>query len=192
MKWYDRKYRHEITKCMARQRRWRQAAHSMVPSTNKDLPTQCFWQIRLDVIHQVLGLLVHVLSDPFRAWFLILNNWFTKKKKWRQLSQRRLWSCLGIHYKITFEPKIILPTIMTLTFTFSFLLYVEFTLHSRHIFNLIPALDCVTPLLDSIFPFWCKSSFVFFESERSNFWLHLITLCLSKAFWRYLISLITH
>ena len=109
MKWYDRKYRHEITKCMARQRRWRQAAHSMVPSTNKDLPTQCFWQIRLDVIHQVLGLLVHVLSDPFRAWFLILNNWLTKKKKWRQLSQRRLWSCLGIHYKITFEWKVILP-----------------------------------------------------------------------------------
>ncbi|RZB94512.1 Alternative NAD(P)H-ubiquinone oxidoreductase C1, chloroplastic/mitochondrial isoform D [Glycine soja] len=40
---------------MVRQRRWRQAEDSMVPSTNKDLPTQRFKQIWLDVIHQVLG-----------------------------------------------------------------------------------------------------------------------------------------
>ena len=81
MKWNNRKYRHEITECMAQQRRWRQAADSKVPSTNKDLPTQHFKQTRLDVIHQVLGwvapvfgLLVHVLSGTFRAWFLIPNS----------------------------------------------------------------------------------------------------------------------
>ncbi|KHN16931.1 NADH dehydrogenase C1, chloroplastic/mitochondrial [Glycine soja] len=107
---------------MVRQRRWRQAEDSMVPSTNKDLPTQRFKQIWLDVIHQVLGwvapvfgLLVHVLSGTFRAWFLIPNSFSIvlvdqsecfvfKPMLYELLSGARLVLALGAESKLDVVP----------------------------------------------------------------------------------------